>query len=269
MAKNLIAEMKDRIKNSGENKREVMYFAPDSVHRVRFLTELDAGMSIEMHNRFGNGADESVFAPCLDPEDHEDCKYCKDEVPTQEWYAWSVWDYDSNSVKLIFQKATGVSPVPSLIEMYEEYGTILDRDYKIKKVGKGTTGSFTITPLDKSTFKSKKAKALSESKIKEIVAKAYGNSKDSDDEDEDEEEEKHKKKSKKSAKKKEKSLRSKVSELDYSDLKSIALEIGMTKKEVKSCDDEDELLDEIFDNFEENDIEDLYNDLMEDEDEDE
>ena len=269
MAKNLIAEMKDRIKNSGANKREIMYFAPDSVHRVRFLTELDAGMSVEMHNQFGNGADDSIFTPCLDPEDHEDCELCKQEIPTQEWYAWSVWDYDNNSVKLIFQKATGVSPIPSLIEMYEEYGTILDRDYKIKKVGKGTSGSYTITPLDKSVFKSKKAKPYSESKIKEIIAKAYGAYKDSDDEDEEDDEKPKKKTSKKSAKKKEKSLRGKVSELDFSDLKEIASELGMTKKEIKSCEDEDELLDEIFENFEEDDIEDLYNDLTESDDEDE
>ena len=262
MAKNLIAEMKDRIKNSGANKKEIMYFAPDSVHRVRFLTELDAGSVVEMHNQFGSGNEDSIFSPCVDPEDHEDCPYCKEEVPTQEWYAWSVWDYDNNSVKLIFQKATGISPIPSLIEMYEEYGTILDRDYKIKKVGKGTTGSYTITPLDKSVFKSKKAKAYSEDKIKDIVSKAYGHSKE-DDED-SEEEEKPKKISKKKKKKQEKNLRGKVSELDFSDLKSIALELGMTKKEIKSCEDEDELIDEIFDNFEENDIEDLYNDLMED-----
>ena len=171
-------------------------------------------------------------------------------------------------MKIIFQKATGISPIPSLIEMYEEYGTILDRDYKIKKVGKGTTGSFVITPLDKSAFKSKKAKAYSEDKIKSIIAKAYSSSSDDDEDDEDEEDEKPKKSAKKKNKQK-KSLRSKVSELDFSDLKSIALDLGMTKKELKNIDDEDELVEEIFDNFEEDDIEDLYNDLMEDDEDDE
>lgn len=267
MAKNLIAEMKDSIKNSGANKKEIMYFAPDSVHRIRFLTELDAGMVLEMHNQYSNdGA--GIFAPCADPDDHEDCQYCREGVNIQEWYAWSVWDYDNNGVKIIFQKATGISPIPSLIEMYEEYGTILDRDYKIKKVGKGTTGSFVITPLDKSAFKSKKAKAYSEDKIKSIIAKAYSSSSDDDEDDEDEEDEKPKKSAKKKNKQK-KSLRSKVSELDFSDLKSIALDLGMTKKELKNIDDEGELVEEIFDNFEEDDIEDLYNDLMEDDEDDE
>ena len=117
-------------------------------------------------------------------------------------------------------------------------------------------------------FKSKKAKAYSEDKIKSIIAKAYSSSSDEDEDDDEEEDEKPKKSTKKKNKQK-KSLRSKVSELDFSDLKSIALELGMTKKELKNIDDEDELVEEIFDNFEEDDIEDLYNDLMEDDEDDE
>ena len=268
MAKNLISEMKEAIANSGASKREIVYFAPDSVHRLRFLTELDAGTVIEMHNSY----QDSIFEICHDSEDHEDCQLCKDEVPITEYYAWSVWDYDSNAVCIVFVKATGVSPVPSFIEMYEEFGTIMDRDYKIKKVGKGTTGSFVITPLDKSKFSNKKAKPFNEDKIIDIITKAYGSSKkddDDSDDDEDKEEKPVKKPGKKSSKKKdEKSLRGKYEELDMRTLKDIATDLGMTKKELRGFDDVEDLVDELFDNYEENDLEDLYVDFVESDDED-
>lgn len=264
MSVNLIKSMKESIAAAGASKRDIVYFKPDESIRVRFLTELDAGVTVTMHNQFspdGNG----IFAICEDPEDHESCKYCKQEVPLQEWYAWCVWDYDAAEVRLIFQKATGISPVPSLIEMYENYGTILDRDYKIKKVGKGKGGSFVITPLDKSTFKSKKAKPYTDDKIRDLIEKAYSSKPASDDEDDDEEEEKPKKKSKR----KEKSLREKYDDLDFSDVKQIARELGMSKKEIKEFDDYEELVDELFDNYEEDDLEELLDDLESEADDDE
>lgn len=266
MSVNLIKSMKESIAAAGASKRDIVYFKPDESIRVRFLTELDAGVTVTMHNQFspdGNG----IFAICEDPEDHESCKYCKQEVPIQEWYAWCVWDYDAAEVRLIFQKATGISPVPSLIEMYENYGTILDRDYKIKKVGKGKGGSFVITPLDKSTFKSKKAKPYTDDKIRDLIEKAYSSKPTSDDEDDDDEEEKTKKKSK--SKRKEKSLREKYDDLDFSDVKQIARELGMSKKEIKEFDDSEELVDELFDNYEEDDLEELLDDLESEADDDE
>ena len=263
MSNNLIKSMKESIAQAGASKRDIVYFKPDTVQRVRFLTELDEGISITMHNQYSQDINGGVFVPCDDPEDHEACKYCKEDIPVQEWYAWSVWDYDGACVRLIFQKATGISPVPSFIEMYEEYGTILDRDYKIKKVGKGTTGSYVITPLEKSSFKNKKAKSFSEDKIRELITKAYSAHSDDEDEysDNDEDGTSVKKHVKNKSKKNEKSLREKMNDLDFDDVKSIARELGMSKKEIKEFDDSEELLDELFDNYEEEDLREIYNDL--------
>ena len=267
MAKNLIAEMKEAVKKSGSSKKEILYFGADSSHRIRFLQELDTGITVEFHNNW----DPQIFEPCKDPENHEDCKLCEDGIAIQEQYVWSVWDYDSNSVKLLMFKASGVSPIPGLIEMYEEFGTITDRDYKIKKVGKGTGSSFVVTPLDKSRFRNDKAKPYKEKQIKDIINKAYESS-DSDSDDEDEEEDTKKKvtkKAKNKKKKKEPTLREKFEKLDMDELKSICLEIGMSKKEFKAFDDEEEVLDELFDNYEEDDLAELLEDLESDEEEDE
>lgn len=257
MSINLIQSMKESIAQAGANKRDIVYFKPDEVQRFRFLTELDAGITISMHNLFSPDPNGGIFAPCEDPDEHESCKYCKQEINLQEWYAWSVWDYDSSSVRIIFQKATGISPVPAFIEYYEEYGTILDRDYKVKKVGKGKGASFVITPLEKSAFKNRKAKPYSDENVRDIVFKAYGGS----DEETEEKEEKPAKKSK--GKKTEKSLKEKYIELEADELKSIALEAGMSKKEIKQF-DEEELVDELFENYEESDLADLLEELESD-----
>lgn len=267
MAKNLIAEMKEAVKKSGSSKKEILYFGADSSHRIRFLQELDTGITVEFHNNW----DPQIFELCKDPENHEDCKLCEDGIALQEQYVWSVWDYDSNSVKLLMFKASGVSPIPGLIEMYEEFGTITDRDYKIKKVGKGTGSSFVVTPLNKSRFRNDKAKPYKEKQIKDIINKAYESS-DSDSDDEEEEEDTKKKATKKAKnkkKKKEPTLREKFEKLDMDELKSICLEIGMSKKEFKAFDDEEEVLDELFDNYEEDDLAELLEDLESEDEEDE
>ena len=168
-----------------------------------------------------------------------------------------------------------MSPIPAFIEMYEEFGTIMDRDYKIKKVGQGQGGSFVVTPLDKERFSNKKAKPYTESQVHDILEKAYAKSDvDTDDDDDDEEDEAPKKASKKEApkkakKKKKPSLRDQFEELSFKELKEIALEIGISKKELKAFEDEEELLDELFDNYDEEDLQELLEDMQEPDDEDE
>lgn len=265
MAKNsLLDKMREQINKSGSNKKEILYFAKDTVKRVRFLQELDTGYAFEFHNDF----DLKIMELCHDPEDHENCKLCEDGIYIQEMFVWSVWDYDSNSVKLLQFKASGVSPVPQFMEYFEEYGTILDRDYKIKKVGQGQGGSFAVTPLDKVRFKNAKAKAMSRKAVQDILEKAWPSkaNEEADLEEEEDEEKKPSKKSKK-GKKKEKSLREKFEELSMKDLKNICLEIGMSKKEIKEFEDEEEILDELFDNYEEEDLAEMLEDMEVDEDE--
>ena len=255
MALNLIKKMKENIAKSGSSQRDVMYIAADSVKRVRFLQELDQGFEFQFHSNW----DPKIYTLCKDPEDHENCELCEQGIGIIENFVWSVWDYDSNSVRLLVFKASGISPVPSLIEMYEEFGTIMDRDYKIKKVGKGMGSSFVVTPLDKAKFNNKKAKAKTELEVKDIFEKAfpYG---ESDDEDEDDTEE-----SKKAKKSPEEKLREDLEEFGIDYLKEIAYELGMSKKEVRKL-DEEELIDEFIDNYEVEDIQDIMEDLEEDED---
>ena len=58
--------------------------------------------------------------------------------------------------------------------------------------------------------------------------------------------------------------------LDWDDLKEIALEIGVSKKQIKKFDeDEEELIDYLFDEYEEDDLEEMLEEIDEDEEDDE
>lgn len=243
--------MKQKIAQSGGSRSKVMYFKADTAKRIRFLQELDTGEEFLFHSDFNN----KVYELCKDPEDQEACPLCKQGVTLKSEYCWSVWDYDANEVRIFKSRVTSQSAAPALISMYDEFGTIMDRDYKIKKVGAGQSSSFTVLPLEKEKFRIK-AKPFDRDEMLDILTKAY-----TTDQETDEVGEETPKKAKK-AKKVKKTLKEHfLEELDYDEVKNIALEFGMTKKELKAFDEVEDLIDELFDNYEEDDLQEAYDEL--------
>ena len=228
---------------------DYVFFKPDMSKRVRFLQELEDGYEFHFHSDFNS----KVYELCLDPEDHEDCPLCKQEIPYKEEFCWTVWDYDANETRILKTRMTSASFGPSLIEMFEEFGTIMDRDYKIKKIGKGTGSSYVVTPLDRSQFRGK-AHVYTKKEMEDIFKKAYSS-------------EVEVQEAPKKAKKEKKPLIDSFKELDWDTVKGIALDFGMTKKEVKAFDEEvDDLVDELFETYEEADLAEAYEELEDNED---
>ena len=91
------------------------------------------------------------------------------------------------------------SPIPALMAMYENYGTICDRDYVISVSGKQTTKSYSVVPMDKVKFRNGKAKPYSEAQVLKMLDKAWPCD-DVDYDDDDEEETPKKKAPKKTGK---------------------------------------------------------------------
>lgn len=259
---NLIENMRDRIKNGGSNLRDVFYIAADSKRRIRFLQELDTGFEFHFHSHFNR----KINALCGTEYNH-DCPYCGDQDPDMKdvvMYAWNVWDYDANAVRILLYKATGISPVPALIDFYDEYSTIMDRDYTIKKTGQRLNSVISVLPGDIAKFRNK-AKPYTRQQIVQILAKAYPFGEDEIDQDEEQERSVKNKKSEKKAKKKEKSLEEKLLELDVADLREIAIELGVSKKELKGL-DEEEIVELLLDDNDEEDVEEAYQEYIEDSD---
>lgn len=212
----LLDRMKHEAAKSGASKGKFMYFRQDDKKRIRFLQELDDGLEIPFHDNFERG----INVPCQEVFG-KDCPYCEDEdLRTRSQFAFSVYDYDAKEVKILMQAVNQCSAIPALVNMAETYGTIMDRDYVLKKTGKGSTSSFTIIPMDKNKFRNEKAKPLSKKALLKYLNQAFpcDNSEDDLEDDEDDYEDSHKKHNTKSKKASEDDWEDENDASDYSDM---------------------------------------------------
>ena len=179
----LVDKIKADVKKSGQNKGKFIYFREGNKQRVRFLTDMDDGMEITFHDSF----EKSLNAPC---QEHfgRACPYCEDDsLRTRSQYVWSVYNYDTKEVQLFMFPVNNCTPIPALMAMYENYGTITDRDFVISVSGKQQNKTFSVVPMDKVKFRNDKAKPYSEKAILKMLDKAFPCDLD-DEEDEDEDE---------------------------------------------------------------------------------
>ena len=191
----LIDKIKTDVKKAGTNKSKFIYFREGVKQRVRFLVDMDDGMEIKFHDSF----ERNINVPCQELFGR-DCPYCEDDgLRTRSQYAWSVYNYETKEVQVFMFPVNNCSPVPALMAMYENYGTITDRDYVISVSGRQQNKTYSVVPMDKVRFRNEKAKPLSEKTILKLLDKAYPCD-DAEDEEEDDEDERPAKKSKKPAK---------------------------------------------------------------------
>ena len=189
----ILDRIKEESKKSGQSKGKFVYFREGEKKRIRFLTDFEDGMEITFHDSYEQG----INVPCQEMYG-KDCKYCSMEgLRTRSLFAWSVWDYEAKEVKILMQAVNNCTAIPAIMALYENYGTLLDRDLVITKTGKQQNTTFAVIPQDKNTFKNTKAKPLSDNAILKCLAKAYPDE-NAEDEEEDEDDRPAKKKSKKS-----------------------------------------------------------------------
>lgn len=194
----LIDKIKQDVKKSGSSKGKFMYFREGNKQRVRFLTDMDDGMEVTFHDSFEAG----INVPCQELFGRN-CPYCDDDsLRTRSQYIWSVWDYDAKEVKLFMFPVNNCSPIPALMAMYENYGTICDRDYVISVSGKQQNKTFSVVPMDKVKFRNEKAKAYADKAILKMLDKAWPCDAAGDDDDDDEDEAPKKRPSKSAGKSK-------------------------------------------------------------------
>lgn len=180
----LVDKIKADVKKSGQNKSKFIYFREGTKQRVRFLTDMDDGMEVTFHDSF----EKSINVPC---QEHfgRSCPYCEEEdLRTRSQYVWTVYNYETKEVQLFMFPVNNCSPIPALMAMYENYGTITDRDYVISVSGKQQNKTFSVVPMDKVKFRNEKAKAFSEKAILKMLDKAFPCDMEVDDEDEGEDE---------------------------------------------------------------------------------
>lgn len=165
----LIDKIKADVKKGGSNKRKFTYFKEGQKQRIRFLQDMDEGMEITFHDSYELG----INVPCQELFDRE-CPYCGDEsLRTRSQYVWSVYNYEANEVQLFMYPVNNCTPIPAIMAMYENYGTLTDRDYVISVTGKAQNKTYSVVPMDKVKFRNAKAKPYSDKAVLQMIDKAY------------------------------------------------------------------------------------------------
>lgn len=165
----LIDKIKADVKKGGQNKRKFTYFKEGQKQRIRFLQDMDEGMEIPFHDSYELG----INVPCQELFDRE-CPYCDDEsLRTRNQYVWSVYNYEAKEVQLFMYAVNNCTPIPALMAMYENYGTLTDRDYVISVTGKAQNKTYSVVPMDKVKFRNAKAKPYSNKAVLQMIDKAY------------------------------------------------------------------------------------------------
>ena len=181
-SKSLVESMKERISRSGSKKGNLFYLKKDGKCRVRFLQDMEDGIQVQYHDKFGE-----FSHPCLSYYGKK-CPSCKNpEAKHIDNYVWSIWNYETKRVELFMFKASKASPIQPLISMYENYGNITDRDYVIQRNGEGFETNYSVVPMDKKKFKGDE-EPYSKKKVLKMLLEA-AQLPDDEDVDEDDEEE--------------------------------------------------------------------------------
>jgi hypothetical protein len=168
-SKSLIQSMKDQVSRAGNSKSNIIYVKSGTKKRIRFIDDMEDGHKILFHDKWGE-----FTTPCLKYY-KKTCPYCniKDARHTEN-YAWTIYDYESKQRLLFLFKANKNSPIPRMIEVYDELGTLVDRDFTISRTGAGTDTSYGILPLDKAKFgKSKSIVSYTRKEIFAILEEAF------------------------------------------------------------------------------------------------
>ena len=165
----ILDQLKADVKKAGSNKSKFIYFREGEKRRIRFLNDMEDAVVITMHNNF----EEGINAPCR-KHFGRDCPLCdREDMRTRDNYVWSVWDYDANEVKLFMFAVNRCSPIPALMAMYENFGTLCDRDYIINVQGRQLDKTYSVINMDKQKFRNTKAKPYTEKQILKMLDQAF------------------------------------------------------------------------------------------------
>lgn len=211
----VLDKIKSEAQKTGSSKGKFFYVKDGEKRRIRFLQDLEDGVEIVMHSSYEKG----ITVPCQEAFDR-DCKYCEDDgMKTRTNFAWSVYDYEADEVRIFMFPVNQCSPIAGITAIYENYETLVDRDLVVSVSGKNTSKTYTVLPMDKSKFRNTKAKPYSKTALLKLLDQAYP-AEDSPFEEEEKGSGKYKRKT---IEKKEDGFENEPEEIDYSEKTPVQL----------------------------------------------
>lgn len=155
MARSLLDSLRVSIQKSGNSRKDFFEIRDGDVRKIRFISDLEDGIQLTFHSKW-----QEFDTPCLSHYGFE-CKYCDmdndPQVKTSDRFAWTIYNREEKSRQIFMYKTNDKTPIPQILSAYEVYGTLLDRDFSIKRNGKGFDTSYTVVSLDKDGKRLKEA----------------------------------------------------------------------------------------------------------------
>lgn len=165
----ILDKIKQDAAKSGQSRNKFFYVREGEKKRIRFLSDMEDAIEVVFHDSYEAG----INVPCRE-NFGKHCPYCEEEdLRTRTFYAWSIWDYEAKEVKILMYAMNNCTPVGAIAAMYENYGTLIDRDYVLQRTGKQQNTTYSVIPMDKQKFRNEKAKPYSKSAFLKELDKAY------------------------------------------------------------------------------------------------
>ena len=168
----LLDKIKEAAKSTNENMSDFFYTKDGDKKRIRMLCEIDDGFEVSFHSSYT----QKINVPCQ-KQFGKNCPYCTntdiEDLKSKTQYAFPIYSQDESKQQVLMGTAyKNFSAIMPLIEEAEEEGTIVDRDYIIKHVGKALDKVITVRG-QKPAKMEQKIKIWTKAEMMEKIDKAY------------------------------------------------------------------------------------------------
>lgn len=146
--KQIVAEKKQQQEEFG-SRMNYLKLEDGAKKRIRFLVDEDGLLSLKYHNVTlkVNGKKQYRKYACTEDETCLLCK-CEDKDIKKVSYRFRIPVLDIEADEVAIWEG-GVKVAQQLIDVFDEYGTLTDRDYKLSRTGTGLGTTYNLMPTDK------------------------------------------------------------------------------------------------------------------------
>jgi hypothetical protein len=168
----LLDKIKQAAQSTSENKNDFFYTKDGDKKRIRMLCEIDDGFEVVFHSSY----QQKINVPCQ-KQFGRDCPYCNntkiDDLKDKTQFVFPVYNQGEAKQQILMGTAfKNFSAIMPLVEEAEEEGTVTDRDYIIKHVGKTLDKTITVRGQKPAKLE-QNIKPWTKAEMMEKIDKAY------------------------------------------------------------------------------------------------
>ncbi len=151
--------------------QEVLFIPEKQKIQVRFLSDFEDAVILLFHEKFDEKTKYALRQPCW-RQYGKDCPFHVPGYKDSDRYIWTVFVYEQKVKRMLLVKPTKNSVMNNLVQIYEQFGSLTDRDIIISRNGTGLNTTYTALALDKAPYEGELKKPWTAEKILEYLSVA-------------------------------------------------------------------------------------------------